>query len=187
MTQRQFLDVVDEDVAHDAFRRACAHLTRRTETVPLEEALGRVLGEDVVARIDVPGFDRSNVDGYAVRAVDTYGAEELDPVMLAVSPVTLAAGDAPPEDFETPPGTGTQIATGGVVPRGTDAIVMVEYTEPVADGIAVSHSVPPGANISFAGSDIGRGDKILRRGLVLTSRDTATEDLVTTPDVRSGK
>ena len=173
MTQRQFLDVVDEDVAHDVFREACAHLTPVTELVPLEDALGRVLDEDVVARIDVPGFDRSNVDGYAVRAVDTYGAEELDPVTLASSPVTLAAGDAPPEDFEAPPATATQIATGGVVPRGTDAIVMVEYTEPVAGGIAVSRSVAPGTNISFAGSDIGRGDTILRRGLVLTSRDTA--------------
>ena len=183
MTQRQFLDVVDEDVAHDAFRRVCAHLTRRTQTVPLDEALGRVLGQDVVARIDVPGFDRSDVDGYAVRAVDTYGAEELDPVTLAASPVTLAAGDAPPGDFEAPPATATQIATGGVVPRGTDAIVMVEYTEPVAGGIAVSHSVAPGANITFAGSDIGRGDTILRRGLVLTSRDTAVLAAVGIADV----
>ena len=183
MTQRQFLEVVDEDVAHDAFREACAHLTPATELVPLEKALGRVLGEDVVARIDVPGFDRSNVDGYAVHAVDTYGAEELDPVMLAVSPVTLAAGDAPPEDFEAPPATATQIATGGVVPRGTDAIVMVEYTEPVADGIAVSRSVAPGTNISFAGSDIGRGDTILRRGLVLTSRDTAVLAAIGITDV----
>jgi len=183
MTQRQFLEVVDEDVAHSAFQRACAHLTPATELVPLENALGRVLGEDVVARIDVPGFDRSNVDGYAVHAVDTYGAEELDPVMLAVSPVTLAAGDAPPEAFEAPPATATQIATGGVVPRGTDAIVMVEYTEPVADGIAVSRSVAPGTNISFAGSDIGRGDTILRRGLVLTSRDTAVLAAVGVADV----
>ena len=183
MTQRQFLEVVDEEVAHNAFQRACAHLTPATELVPLENALGRVLGEDVVARIDVPGFDRSNVDGYAVHAVDTYGAEELDPAMLAVSPVTLAAGDAPPEDFEAPPATATQIATGGVVPRGTDAIVMVEYTEPVADGIAVSRSVAPGTNISFAGSDIGRGDTILRRGLVLTSRDTAVLAAVGVADV----
>jgi len=183
MTQRQFLDVVDEDVAHKAFQEACAHLTPATELVPLEEALGRVLGEDVVAKIDVPGFDRSNVDGYAVRAVDAYGAEELDPVTLAVSTVTLAAGDAPPEDFEAPPATATQIATGGVVPRGTDAIVMVEDTEPVADGIAVSRSVAPGTNISFAGSDIGRGDTILRRGLVLTSRDTAVLAAIGVADV----
>ena len=173
MKQRQFLNVVDEDVAHDVFRTACAHLNPCTEAVALEYAHGRVLAEDVIAKVDVPGFDRSNVDGYAVRAVDTYGAEELDPVAVAVSPVTLAAGDAPPDDFEAPPGTAVQIATGGVVPRGTDAVVMVEYTEPTEGGIVLSRSVAPGSNISFAGSDVGRGDTVLRRGIVLTSRDTA--------------
>lgn len=173
MKQRQFLDVVDEDVAHDAFRAACAHLSPRTECVALEHAHGRVLAADVIAKVDVPGFDRSNVDGYAVRAVDTYGAEELDPVTVAVSPITLAAGDAPPDAFEAPPGTAVQIATGGVIPRGTDAVVMVEYTEPTDGGIAISRSVAPGSNISFAGSDVGRGDTVLRRGIVLTSRDTA--------------
>ena len=173
MKQRQFLNVVDEDIAHEAFRTACAHLSPRTELVALEHAHGRVLAADVIAKVDVPGFDRSNVDGYAVRAVDTYGAEELDPVTLAVSPVTLAAGDAPPTDFEASPGTAVQIATGGVAPRGTDAVVMVEYTEPTAGGITLTRSVAPGSNISFAGSDVGRGDTVLRRGIVLTSRDTA--------------
>ena len=173
MKQRQFLNVVDEDVAHDAFRAACAHLGPRAESVALEHAHGRVLAKDVVAKVDVPGFDRSNVDGYAIRAVDTYGAEELDPVTVPVSPITLAAGDAPADDFEAPPGTAVQIATGGVVPRGTDAVVMVEYTEPSEGGIALSRSVAPGSNISFAGSDVGRGDTVLRRGIVMTSRDTA--------------
>ncbi len=191
MKQRQFLNVVDEDVAHDAFRTACAHLSPHTESVALEHAHGRVLAADVIAKVDVPGFDRSNVDGYAVRAVDTYGAEELDPITVAVSPVTLAAGSAPPDDFEAPPGTAVQIATGGVAPRGTDAVVMVEYTEPTDGGIAISRSVAPGSNISFAGSDVGRGDTVLRRGIVLTSRDTAvlaavgaaTVDVVVRPRV----
>ena len=183
MTQRQFLDVVDEEVAHAAFREACAHLAPRIEQVPLDAALGRVLAEDVVARIDVPGFDRSNVDGYAVRAVETYGAEELDPTHLSLSPVTLAAGDAPAEGFEAPPATATQIATGGVVPRGTDAVVMVEHTEPTAGGIAVTRSVAPGTNIAFAGSDVGRGDTVLRRGNVLTSRDTAVLAAIGVADV----
>ncbi len=173
MRQSQFLNVVDEDVAHAAFDKACTHLQPRTKQVALDVALGRVLAADVVARVDVPGFDRSNVDGFAARALDTYGAEELDPITLAPSKVTLAAGDTPPEDFEPPAGTVVQIATGAVVPRGTDAVVMVEDTEPTSDGIAVSRSVPPGANISFAGSDIGHGDTVARRGTVLTSRDTA--------------
>lgn len=183
MKQRQFLNVVDEKAAHAAFENACAHLRPRIEKVPLDEALGRVLADDVVASVDVPGFDRSNVDGFAVSAVDTYGAEELDPVTLTVSSLTLAAGDAPAEGFEAPAGSAVQIATGAVVPRGTDAVEMVEDTEPVAHGIAVSRSVAPGANISFAGSDIGRGDTVLRRGALLTSRDTAVLAAVGTADV----
>lgn len=173
MKQHQFLNVVDEDAAHAAFSSACSHLGSRIEQVPLSRALGRILANDVTAAVDVPGFDRSNVDGFAVHAVDTYGAEELEPVMLALSDVTLAAGDAPHEGFDTPSGTAVQIATGGVVPRGTDAVVMIENTEPVDDCIDVSRSVAPGSNISYAGSDIGRGDTVLRRGIALTSRDTA--------------
>lgn len=173
MRQRQFLNVVDEDAAHAAFSNACSHLGSRIERVPLSRARGRILANDVIAAVDVPGFDRSNVDGFAVHAIDTYGAEELEPVTLALSNVTLAAGDAPREGFDTPSETAVQIATGGVVPRGTDAVVMIEHTEPVDAGIEVSRSVAPGSNISYAGSDIGRGDTVLRRGIALTSRDTA--------------
>ncbi|MFV9672949.1 MAG: molybdopterin biosynthesis protein, partial [Acidimicrobiia bacterium] len=173
MKQRQFLNVVDEDAAHASFSDACRHLGQRIEQVPLDRALGRILADDVAAAVDVPGFDRSNVDGFAVHAVDTYGAEELEPITLSLSDVTLAAGDAPREGFDTPAGTAVQIATGGVVPRGTDAVVMIEHTEPVDTGIEISRSVAPGANVSYAGSDIGRGDTVLRRGIALTSRDTA--------------
>ena len=173
MRQRQFLNVVDEDVAHAAFDEACSHLSPVIEQVPLDRALGRILAGDVAAAVDVPGFDRSNVDGFAVHAVDTYGADELEPIALALSEITLAAGDAPREGFDTPSGTAVQIATGGVVPRGTDAVIMIEHTEPIDGGIKISHSVAPGANVSYAGSDIGRGDTVLRRGIALTSRDTA--------------
>ncbi|MEA3501848.1 MAG: molybdenum cofactor synthesis domain-containing protein, partial [Actinomycetota bacterium] len=173
MRQRQFLNVVDEDAAHASFRDACSHLGPEAERVPLDRALGRILADDVAAAVDVPGFDRSNVDGFAVHASDTYGAEELEPIALSLSETTLAAGNIPREGFDTPPGTAVQIATGGVVPRGTDAVVMIEHTEPVDKGIEISRSVAPGANISYAGSDIGRGDTVLRRGIALTSRDTA--------------
>lgn len=173
MRQRQFLNVVDEDDAHASFSDACSHLGPRVEQVPLDHALGRILADDVAAAVDVPGFDRSNVDGFAVHAVDTYGAEELEPIALTLSDVTLAAGDTPREGFDTPAGTAVQIATGGVVPRGTDAVIMIEYTEHVGDSIEISRSVAPGANVSYAGSDIGRGDTVLRRGIALTSRDTA--------------
>ncbi len=172
MKQRQFLDVVDEAVAHQRFDDACAHLRPRHEIVGLADGLGRVLAEDVVAAVDVTGFDRSNMDGFAVRGEDTFGAEELAPVALAVAGLSLAAGDQPPESYEVPPGTAVSIATGAVVPRGADAVVMVENTEPVPDGINVTRPVVPGANITYAGSDIGRGETVVRRGTRLTSHGT---------------
>jgi putative molybdopterin biosynthesis protein len=172
MKQRQFLDVVDESVAHQRFNAACAHLRPRSETIRLDSALGRVLADDVVAGIDVTAFDRSNMDGYAVRAEDTFGAEELAPIVLSVADVSLAAGQAPPQGFEVAPGEAVAVATGGVVPRGADAVLMVENTEPHSNGIGVVRPAIPGGNITFAGSDIGRGDTVMRRGTRLSSRET---------------
>jgi putative molybdopterin biosynthesis protein len=172
MKQRQFLDVVDESVAHQRFDEACAHLEPRTETIRLDSALGRVLATDVIAAVDVTAFDRSNMDGYAVRARDTFGAEELEPITLAVAGLSLAAGQAPPPGFEVEPGTAVAIATGGVVPRGADAVVMIEHTEPDPAGIRVSRAAVPGGNITFAGSDIGRGETVIRRGTRLSFRET---------------
>jgi putative molybdopterin biosynthesis protein len=172
MKQHQFLDVVDEAVAHERFDAACAHLQTRSEQVALHEGLGRVLAADVTAQVDVPGFDRSNVDGFAVRAVDTLGAQELEAVALTVSQIVLAAGQPPPDGFEVAAGTAVPIATGAVVPRKADAVVMVEDTEPDGDGILVTRAAVPGGSISFAGSDIGRGEVVLRRGIQLSARET---------------
>ncbi len=172
MRQRQFLDVVDEAIAHARFDEACAHFQPQHQNVVLSDAHDRVLAADVVARVDVPGFDRSNMDGFAVRAADTFGAEELEPLILAVTDVGLAAGQAPPAGFELKAGFAMPIATGGVIPRGADAVVMIEHTEPCPNGIRVSRASVPGGNISFAGSDVGRGEVIIRRGVRLTARDT---------------
>lgn len=172
MKQDQFLDVVDEKVAHERFDAACAHLSPRSELVPLADARGRVLAGDVVAGVDVPGFDRSNVDGFAVRAADTFGAEELDPVTLALADITLAAGQRPPDGFEVMSGTAVPIATGAVVPRGADSVVMVEHTESSDGQVMVSRAAVPGGNVSFAGSDVGRGEVVLRRGTELRARET---------------
>ncbi len=172
MRQQQFLDVVDESVAHQRFDEACAHLQPRSEFVELGSGLGRTLAADVVSGVDVTAFDRSNVDGCAVRAEDTFGAEELDPIILRVADVSLAAGQAPPEGFEVAPGVAVPVATGGVVPRGADAVLMVEHTEPDPGGIRVVRPAVPGGNITFAGSDIGRGETVMRRGTRLSSRET---------------
>lgn len=172
MKQHQFLDVVDEAVAHQRFDAACVHLQPRSEEVALGQALGRVLSTDVTAKVDVPGFDRSNVDGFAVRAVDTFGAQELESVALAVSTVILAAGQHPPDGFEVDSATAVPIATGAVVPRGADAVVMVEDTELIDGSVLLTRGAVPGGNISFAGSDIGRGEVVLRRGTRLSARET---------------
>ncbi len=172
MRQDQFLDVVDEAVAHLRFDAACAHLKSRIETVSLDASLGRVLSRDITSPVDVPGFDRSNVDGFAVRAIDTFGAEELDLVSMVVSEVVLAAGQIPPDGFEVTAGVAVSIATGGVVPRRADAVVMVEDTEPDDGVVRVSRAAVPGGNISFAGSDIGRGEVVLRSGSRLSPRET---------------
>lgn len=172
MKQQQFLDVVDEQVAHERFDAACVHLLPRSEVALLEDVLGRVLASNVIAEVDVPGFDRSNVDGFAVRAVDTFGAHELEPVALRVSAVVLAAGKPPPDGFEVQPGTAVSIATGAVIPRKADTIVMVEDTEPGDGVILVSRAAAPGSNISFAGSDVGRGEVVLRRGIRVSARES---------------
>jgi putative molybdopterin biosynthesis protein len=170
MRQEQFLDVIDRDEAEQRFRAALDLRLLPAEEVALAEALGRVLAADVVAPIDVPAFDRANVDGFAVRAEDTFGAEEMAPKTLGLAPTVLAPGHVPDETVA--PDTATAIATGAVLPRGADAVVMIEYTDVDGDRLEIRRPVAPGANITFAGTDVGRGETVLRRGQVLTARET---------------
>ena len=143
------------------------------ETVSLAAAHNRVLAQTVTAAADAPPFDRSSVDGFAVRAGDVAGATEASPRRLRLNAEVLACGVAPA--IEVGKGTATAIATGGVLPRGADAVIMVEQTEAEddADGpvIAVTRAVAPGANLAYAGSDIARGEALLRRGTFITSRE----------------
>jgi putative molybdopterin biosynthesis protein len=170
MQQDQFLDVIDRDEAERRFRAVLDLRPLPAEEVSLAVALGRVLAADVVAPLDVPGFDRSNVDGFAVRAEDTFGASEDDPRTLRLNAEILATGVEPRQIVEG--GKATAIATGAIVPRGADAVVMIEYTDAASDRLTVRRPVAPGANITFAGTDIGRGETVLRRGERLTSRET---------------
>ncbi len=168
--QDQFLNVVDRDEAERRFRAALDLQPLAAETVPLDQALGRVLAEDVAAPVDVPGFDRANVDGFAVRAADTFGATEDQPRLLRPTGDVLTPGLVGIQTLR--PGFAVAIATGAPVPRGADAVVMIEYTDTTASGVSVRRPVTPGANVTFAGTDIGRGETVLRRGDVLTSRET---------------
>ena len=170
MSQDQFLDVIDRDEAERRFRAALDLHSLGAEVVLLDEALGRVLAEDVIASVDVPSFDRSNYDGYAVRAVDTYGADEEHPRRLRLLDESISTGVVPRSEVAA--GSAATIATGGMVPRGADAVVMVEHTDVGAGQLVVRRAVTPGFGISFAGSDIMGGEMVLRRGALLTSRET---------------
>jgi len=170
MSQEQFLEVIDRDAAERRFRDAIELRPLGSEAVGLDEALGRVLAEDVTAAVDVPSFDRANYDGYAVRAADTYGAEEEDPRRLKLLDELLATGVVP--QTEVTAGTAVSIATGGMLPRGADAVVMVEHTETEGGWLVVRKAVTPGFGVSFTGTDITAGETVLRRGEILTSRET---------------
>jgi putative molybdopterin biosynthesis protein len=171
--QEQFLEVVAPDEARRRFGACVDRSPLPGESVPLAAALSRVLAADVVAPVDAPPFDRANVDGFAVRAADTTGASDAAPRRLMLNPEVIACGVAPA--VEVIPGTATTIATGGIIPRGADAVVMIEYTElieaDVTPAIALRRGVASGQFISYAGSDIARGETLMRRGTRLGSRE----------------
>src|SRR5436190_5261074 len=168
--QEQFLHVLDRDEAEKRFHAAINLTPRGTEIVPLETALGRVLATDIISPVDVPSFDRSNVDGFAVVSENTFGASEEIPRIVALCDETIHTGIVPQTVIRS--GTAVSIATGGMVPRGADAVVMTEHVEVRGNELHVARAVTPGTGISFAGTDITSGETVLRRGLVLTSRDT---------------
>lgn len=171
MKQDQFLHVLDRDEAERRFRAALGDLgPRGVEIVDLTSALGRVLAEDVASPIDVPGFDRANVDGYAVQAADTFGAGEHTPKRLARAPDAVAMGRI--EERTVVAGSAMAIPTGGVVPRGADAIVMVEHTTEIDDAVLITKPVTPGRWITYAGTDVAQGEVVLRARELLTSRET---------------
>ena len=168
--QQQFLQVVDRDEAERRFHAPIDFTRRVVEVVPLDAALGRVLAADVVSSVDVPSFDRSNVDGYAVIAEDTYSASEESPRRVRLGDEEVHTGVVPRTVIH--PGTAVSIATGGMVPRGADAVVMVEHSEARDRELRVTKAVTAGSGVSFAGTDITSGETVLRCGQVLTSRDT---------------
>lgn len=168
--QQQFLTVLDRDEATQRFREHLDLSPLECESVPLAEALGRVLASDLRAPIDVPPFDRSNVDGFAVRAEDTFGASEDQRLRLDVHAQSLQPGALPA--LTLTPGWSVSVATGAVIPRGATAVLMIEHTEFDAGKLAISRPVAPGANVTWAGTDIGRGETILHRGTLLSSRET---------------
>ena len=139
-----------------------------TEEVFLTEALGRVLGEDIAATEYVPDFDRSTVDGYAVRARDTFGCSDAIPAILPLQGEVLMGEGA---EFPLNPEECVAVPTGGALPQGADSVVMVEYTEDYGGEIGISKPAAPGQNMIFRGDDVYPGKMILNKGRVLSSQD----------------
>ena len=189
MKQEQFLTVVSREEAERRLRAAVDFSPLGAETCPAAAALGRVLAADVPAGVDVPGFTRANRDGFAVRAADTFGAAEEEPRRLRLAGDPIPPGVVPAHEVAA--GTATPIATGAIVPRGADAIVMIEDTDAEQDTLLVRRAVAPGQYLSHAGSDIARGETVLRRGDLCSSRETGllaavgieTVDVVRRPKV----
>ncbi|HEV2154384.1 molybdopterin biosynthesis protein [Bradyrhizobium sp.] len=170
LEQEQFLKILSREEALARFEAALFPRAIPSETRKLADALGAALAEDITAPIDVPPFDRSNVDGFAVRSSDLTTTGEGAPVRLALNGETIHCGTAP--TLQVAVGTATPIATGGPLPRGADAVVMVEHTQPAgADAIEVRRAVSPGQFVSYAGSDIARGEALLRAGTIVGSRE----------------
>ncbi len=168
--QEQFLQVLDRDEAERRFRAAIDLTPHAIERIPLDAALGRVLAAHVVSPVDVPSFDRSNVDGFAVVAEDTFGASEEVPRTVHLVEEEIHTGIVPATVIQS--GKAVSIATGGMVPRGADAVVVIEYAEAQGRELRIARAVTAGSGVSFAGTDITAGETVLRRGRQLTSRDT---------------
>ena len=124
------------------------------------EALGAVLADDVVSRVDLPVFDNSAMDGYAVQCADLAGASELDPVELAVVGDVAAGAVAP----SATPGAVVRVMTGAPVPVGADAVVPVEWTDAGTARVRINRRPESGANIRLRAGDVHADDVVLRRG-----------------------
>ncbi len=151
----------------EALQRWLPEITHRVpeETLPTEQALGRVLARPVLAQEPIPPFTRSSVDGYAVRAADTHGASDALPAYLRVVG-EVPMGQAP--DFAIGPGEAALIHTGGMLPQGADAVVMLEYTQPSqADEVEVLRAVAVGENVIQAGEDVQPGQEVFPAGIRL--------------------
>lgn len=140
-----------------------------TETVAFHRARNRVLAEDLISPEDLPAGPRSAMDGYALRATDSFGAGESNPAYLDCIR-TLEVNEFP--DFALAPGQCAWIPTGGFLPAGADSVVMVEYTQEIGAGtIEVRQSVAPGENVMERGEDAAAGQPILAAGSRLRTQE----------------
>ncbi len=163
---KSFFRVVSTE---DARAQIAALTPVGTEVMRVADALGRVLAQDLTAPADLPSFHRANMDGYAVRAADTFGASGSIPTYLKIVG-SVDMGKAPTRTVRK--GEGMRIATGGMLPPGADAVVMIEYTDEPGDGtVEVHRGAAPWENVLRIGEDIRKGEPVFARGRRLRARD----------------
>ncbi len=163
-----FRKLLSLEEAHKAIARQVKPRALGTEETNLLGAFDRVLAEDIVATQDIPPFDRATVDGYAVRARDTFGAEENRPIKLKICE-TVRIGHL--SNIKVGRKQAAEIFTGAPIPAGADAVVMVENTEKESEHIRVFSALPKSGNIMKAGSDIKKGETVLIKSRRLGSRE----------------
>lgn len=161
--------VTKEDAVHIVLEKI--EISAATETVALTESLGRVAAEDILSPEDLPAYNRSTVDGFAVRAADTYGCSEALPAMVSYAGKVLMGED---EKRVLPKAACMEVPTGGQVPDGADAVVMVEHAEDLGDSFRyLLKAVAPGENVNARGDDIARGGVAVPAGTRIEPRHTA--------------
>ncbi len=163
-----FRKLLSFDEAKQLLRQTFSAKPVGIEQVSISKAHDRVLAQDVVALMNIPPFTRSIVDGYAVKAVDTFGASEDKPVSLMFCG-HVAIGESPNVVVEN--GLVAEIVTGAPLPEGADSVVMVEYTTRQKDNVFVHRPVSIGENLMAAGSDIRKSETVLKKGRFLASRE----------------
>jgi molybdopterin molybdotransferase len=137
-----------------------------SETLPIKSSLNRVLAYNVKAKYDLPQNNQSAVDGYAVSATDTFNSSPSNPILLRLKSRTANS------EFTITSGEATYVPTGAPIPKGSNAVVMVEYTDKIQpDMIQICKSVPPGEDVSWKGEDVKQGEQILKKGMKLKPQD----------------
>ncbi len=166
-----FKETAKAEVAMERFFSNVTITRPSSEMVPIENALGRVLAEDLVSRVNIPSYNRSAMDGYAVAAKDTFGSSQTSPVLLnLVNRVDM--GTCP--TFQLGKEETAEITTGAILPAGSDAVVMLEYVRKIGEKqIEIVASVTPGENVSMTGEDVLTGDLVLKQGTGLKPPDVA--------------
>ena len=162
------LNVVSFEKAIETVQNEFSFYEVESEKLNISECLGRVLSKDVISDENIPAFDRSTVDGYAVISADTFGAGESIPSMLHIEGEVLMGEKA---EGTVSSGECIKISTGGMLPEGADSVVMVEHTERMIDDTClVFKAVSPFQNVTKTGDDVKCGQVIIKKGTLITSK-----------------